>query len=387
MSSRTETFYEVMRRQGLSRRSFLKFCGLTSVALGLGPAWAPRIAEALETKPRIPVIWLHGLECTCCTESFIRSAHPLVKDVVLSMISLDYDDTIMAAAGHQAEAILEEVRETHKGEYILAVEGNPPLKDGGVYCLPGGRPFVDKLTEMAADARAVIAWGSCASWGCVQAAKPNPTQATPVHQVVTDKPVIKVPGCPPIAEVMTGVLTYMLTFERLPQLDRHGRPKMFYAQRIHDKCYRRPHFDAGQYVESWDDEGARKGYCLYKMGCKGPTTYNACSTVGWNEGVSFPIQSGHGCIGCSEDAFWDKGPFYERLTSLEPLAAEGTADTVGATLAALAGGAVAAHAGVSIVKTAADKRDRRNARAAAQAEADRAARARPPADGSDRTDT
>ena len=81
---------------------------------------------------------------------------------------------------------------------------------------------------------------------------------------------------------------------------------MFYSQRIHDKCYRRPHFDAGQFVEAWDDEAARKGYCLYKMGCKGPTTYNACSTVRWNGGVSFPIQSGHGCLGCSEDGFWDK---------------------------------------------------------------------------------
>ncbi|KAA5606275.1 hydrogenase small subunit [Roseospira marina] len=357
MASRTETFYDVMRRQGISRRSFLKFCGLTSAALGLGPAWAPKVAEALETQPRIPVIWLHGLECTCCTESFIRSAHPLVKDVVLSMISLDYDDTIMAAAGHQAEAILDEVRETHRGEYILAVEGNPPLKDGGVYCLPGGRPFKDTLTTMAADAKAVIAWGSCASWGCVQAAHPNPTQATPVHEVVTGTPVIKVPGCPPIAEVMTGVLSYMVTFGTLPELDRHGRPKMFYSQRIHDKCYRRPHFDAGQFVERWDDEGARKGYCLYKMGCKGPTTYNACSTVRWNDGVSFPIQSGHGCLGCSEKDFWDKGPFYERLTTLDPLFVEADADTVGGTAALVAGGAIAAHAGVSIARRTAQRRN------------------------------
>ena len=115
---------------------------------------------------------------------------------------------------------------------------------------------------------------------------------------------------------MTGVVTYITTFGRLPELDRQGRPKMFYSQRIHDKCYRRPHFDAGQFVEQWDDEGARKGHCLYKMGCKGPTTYNACSTVRWNNGVSFPIQSGHGCIGCSEDGFWDKGPFYKRLTNI-----------------------------------------------------------------------
>lgn len=347
-----ETFYEVMRRQGITRRSFLKFCSLTSAALGLGPSLAPRIAHAMETKPRTPVLWLHGLECTCCSESFIRSAHPLVKDVILSMISLDYDDTIMAASGYQAEAIIDEIIEKYKGEYLLAVEGNPPLNEDGMYCIIGGKPFVDQLKHAAEHCKAVISWGSCASWGCVQAAKPNPTRATPVHKVIYDKPVIKVPGCPPIAEVMTGVIAYMLTFDRLPELDRQGRPKMFYSQRIHDKCYRRSHFDAGQFVENWDDENARKGYCLYKMGCKGPTTYNACSTVGWNEGVSFPIQSGHGCIGCSEDGFWDKGGFYNRLTDINQFGVESNADQVGMYAAGAVGAAVAVHAAASAVKRA-----------------------------------
>jgi hydrogenase small subunit len=344
-----ETFYDVIRRQGVSRRSFNKFCALTAASMGMTPAFAGEIAHAMETKPRIPVLWLHGLECTCCSESFIRSAHPLVKDVILSMISLDYDDTIMASAGENAEAILDEIRAEHKGEYIVAVEGNPPLADGGWYCITGGRPFKDKLAEVCADAKAVISWGACASWGCVQAAKPNPTQATPIDQVIKDKPLIKVPGCPPIAEVMTGVLAYILTFERFPELDAQGRPTMFYGQRIHDKCYRRPHFDAGQFVEKWDDAGARQGYCLYKMGCKGPTTYNACSTIRWNDGVSFPIQSGHGCIGCSENNFWDAGPFYERLAQVNAFGAEANANKVGMAAAAAVGVATAAHAGASVV--------------------------------------
>ena len=346
-----ETFYQAMRRQGVTRRSFLKFCSLTATSLGLGSAFVPRIAYALETKPRIPVIWLHGLECTCCTESFIRSAHPLAKDAILSLISLDYDDTIMAAAGHQAEAVLNDIITNNKGNYIVAVEGNPPLNEDGMYCFPGGEPFVEKLRRVSADAKAVIAWGSCASWGCVQAAKPNPTRATPVHQVILDKPLIKVPGCPPIPEVMAAVITYMVTFDQIPQLDRQGRPKMFYGQRIHDKCYRRAHFDAGQFVEAWDDEGARKGYCLYKMGCKGPTTYNACSTIRWNDGVSFPIQSGHGCIGCSEEGFWDKGSFYNRVTAIGAFGVEATADSIGMGVAGAAGAAIAAHAALSAIKS------------------------------------
>ncbi|HQY48144.1 MAG TPA: hydrogenase small subunit, partial [Usitatibacteraceae bacterium] len=279
----TETFYDVLRRQGISRRSFLKFCSLTTASLGLSPTVAPQIAHALENKPRTPVIWIEGLECTCCSESFIRSAHPLAKDAILSLLSLDYHMTLSAAAGEQLRANALETIEKHKGNYILAVEGNPPLNEDGMYCIYYGKPFVETLKKYAKDAKAVIAWGSCASWGCVQAAKPNPTNAVPIDKVITDKPIIKVPGCPPIAEVMTAIVTYVLTFDRIPELDRQGRPKMFYSQRIHDKCYRRPHFDAGQFVEKWDDEAARMGYCLYKIGCKGPTTYNACSTTRWNE--------------------------------------------------------------------------------------------------------
>ena len=348
-----QTFYEVFRQQGISRRSFNKFCSLTAASLGLAPSFAPKIAHAMETKRRTPVIWLNGLECTCCSESFIRSGHPLASDVVLSMLSLDYSHTLMASAGHQAEQILEETLRDSYGEYILAVEGNPPLNEDGMYCIVGGRPFVEQLKEMAAGASAIIAWGSCASNGCVQAARPNPTAATPIHEVIKDKPIVKVPGCPPIPEVMTGVVTYMLTFGRIPPLDRIGRPEMFYGQRIHDKCYRRPHFDAGQFAEAWDDENARKGYCLYKMVCRGPTTYNACSTTRWNGGVSFPIESGHGCIGCSEENFWDNGPFYSRLADIHtPLGVEANADKVGIAAAGLVGAGVAAHAALTALQRA-----------------------------------
>ncbi len=348
----TETFYEVMRRQGITRRSFMKYCSLTATALGLGPAFVPQIAHAMETKPRLPILWLHGLECTCCSESFIRSAHPLAKDVILSMVSLDYDDLIMAAAGVQAEEIIAQTIEKYDGNFILAVEGNPPLNQDGMSCIIAGKPFLEQLKHTAKHCKAIISWGSCASYGCVQAASPNPTRAVPIHKVIHDKPIIKVPGCPPIAEVMTSVITYMLTFERIPELDRQGRPKMFYSQRIHDKCYRRANFDAGQFVERFDDEGARKGYCLYKVGCKGPTTYNACSTIRWNEGTSFPIQAGHGCIGCSEDGFWDQGSWYARLSDIPAFGVESNADKVGMTAAAVVGTATAAHIAASVVKRA-----------------------------------
>lgn len=344
------TYADIFESRGVNRRDFLKFCSLMSVYLGYASTFVPKFVHAMETKPRIPVIWLHGLECTCCTESFIRSAHPITADIILNMISLDYQETLSAAAGHQLEAVRKQIMKEYKGEYILAVEGNAPTKDDGVYCMINGESFTNVLKETAADAMAVIAWGSCASFGCVQNAKPNPTGATPVHKIIKNKPMVNVPGCPPIAEVMTGVITHFLTFGKLPELDRLGRPKAFYGTRIHDKCYRRPYFDAGMFVESFDDEGANKGWCLYKMGCKGPTTFNSCPTVKWNEGTSFPIQAGHPCLGCSEPGFWDNGPFYTQLADVAFLGTNSNANKIGMVAVGAAAAGMAAHAVGTAIK-------------------------------------
>jgi hydrogenase small subunit len=234
--------------------------------------------------------------------------------------------------------------EKYPGKYLMLVEGSVPTADGGVYCCIAGRTALDIVQEAAAGAAALVAWGSCACNGCIQAAKPNPTSATPLHKVVTGKPIIRVPGCPPIGDVMAAVVVHLLAFDRIPQLDGLGRPKAFYSRRVHDTCYRRANYDAGLFVESWDDEGARKGYCLYKMGCRGPMTYNACSVTRWNEGTSYPIQSGHGCIGCSEANFWDNGPFYQHLASFPGFGIESTADKIGMVATAVTAAGVAAHA-------------------------------------------
>jgi hydrogenase small subunit len=219
-----------------------------------------------------------------------------------------------------------------------------PTADGGVYCCIGGRTALDILQEAAAGAKALICWGSCASNGCVQAAKPNPTKATPIHELISGVPMIKVPGCPPIAEVMTGTIVHLLAFDRIPQLDGLGRPEAFYSRRVHDTCYRRPNYDAGLFVNSFDDENAKRGFCLYKMGCRGPVTYNSCGVMRWNGGVSFPIESGHGCIGCSEGNFWDNGPFYRHLPNFPGFGIETTADKVGVVAAAVTVAGIAAHA-------------------------------------------
>jgi len=343
MEKYVPTIRQAMEAKGYSRRDFMLFCGLATAAAGLELTGLTQVIEAFETKPRPPVVWLHFQECTCCSESFIRSSHPIVADVIFDTLSLDYTETLQAASGHQAEKCRDDTIKNNYGKYILLVEGSIPMGGDGAYCMIGGKSAQQILKEAADGAAAIIAWGSCASNGCVQAAKPNPTDATPIHKLV-NKPVINVPGCPPIAEVMTAVVTHVLLFDKIPELDSQGRPKEFYSRRVHDTCYRRPYYDAGMFVESWDDEAARKGYCLYKMGCKGPTTYNACSVTKWNSNLSYPIQSGHGCIGCSEAGFWDNGPFYTQIEGFPGFGIESTADRIGTIAAAATAGGLAVHA-------------------------------------------
>ena len=338
------TYYQEVVRKGYSRRDFVKFASLMTAFIGLEQSAVGQVIHALETKPRMPVIWLHFQECTCCSESFIRSSHPIVADILLDKISLDYSETLMAASGTQAEAALKNTMAKYKGQYLLCVEGSVPLGADGVYCMIGGKTSLQILQEVSEGAAAIIAWGSCASNGCVQAAKPNPTGATPIHKIIKNKPIIKVPGCPPIGEVMAGVIVQYLTFGAIPELDKLGRPKAFYNKRVHDTCYRRPFYDAGLFVETFDDENAKKGYCLYKMGCKGPSTYNACAVTKWNGGTSFPIQSGHPCIGCSEENYWDNGKLYERGSSFAGFGIEANADDLGKVALGLTVAAVGVHA-------------------------------------------
>ncbi len=344
-NKKRDTYLEAIIKQGYSRRDFMKFTTYMAAYMGLQNSAIGQITKALETTPRLPVIWEHYQECTCCSESFIRSDHPIVADILLDKISLDYTETLMAAAGEQAEAAKHATMKKYHGEYILCVEGSIPLGDDGQYCCIAGKTALEQFKEAAEGAKAIIAWGSCASNGCVQSAHPNPTQATPIHKLIKNKPIIRVPGCPPIGEVMAGVIVHVVAFGRLPELDRMNRPKAFYAKRVHDSCYRRAYYDAGLFAETFDDQNAKKGYCLYKVGCKGPMTYNSCGTIKWNNGVSYPIQSGHGCIGCSEDNFWDNGPLYERLTALPGFGIETTADSVGKAVT----GALAVGIGVHAV--------------------------------------
>ncbi|MGO9174434.1 MAG: hydrogenase small subunit [Rhodomicrobium sp.] len=335
----TRTLGELLVERGVSRRAFLKYSSYLATLMALPPSAAEAMAEGLAKARRQAVIWLSFQECTGCTESLTRAFSPTLEDLIFNFISLDYHHTLMAVSGEAAENARLQSMAENKGKYIVMVDGSVPMKDGGVYSTIAGRTNLETLHETAKDAFAVISVGTCAAFGGLPHADPNPTGAVAIQDIVKDKPVINIPGCPPIPDAMTGTVAHILSFGKLPELDDLKRPKAFFGETIHDRCYRRPFYQRGLFAKSFDDEGARKGWCLYEVGCKGPITYNACATLKWNGGVSFPIQSGHGCLGCSEPDFWDKGGFYRPLPT--PLASVREHVTEAAAAGAVLGGAAA----------------------------------------------
>jgi [NiFe] hydrogenase small subunit len=305
-------FYKRLEEKGVSRRDFMRYCTFLTATMGLSSSFVPKVAEVFAApKQRPPVIWLNFAECTGCTEAILRSMYPWIDEIVLELLSIEYHETIMAAAGHQAEENLKAAVEKYKGKFICVVEGAISTKDHGVYGKIGGRTFLQVAKDVIPNALATVCLGTCACFGGVQAAKPNPGGYKGVGDALGIKPV-NVPGCPPNPVNFVGTVVNYLLLGKLPALDELGRPLFAYGKTIHDQCPRRSHFENDEFVLEFGSVEATMGYCLYKMGCKGPDTYNNCPITKFHGGTSWPIQAGHPCIGCSEPDFWDKmTPFYK----------------------------------------------------------------------------
>ncbi len=341
--------------EGFDRRDFLKWASATTAMLMLPASFTPLVAEAAELMNRLPVVWIELQDCAGNSEALLRSDGPKIDEIVLDIISLEFHETLMAPSGHQAEKQLEDAVEHFKGKYILFVEGSVPRGIDGHFGTIGAKAetFLDHLTRLADDAAAVVAVGSCATFGGVPAASPNPTDAVGVMEVVKGKPIVNIPACPANPSNMVGVVLHYVLTGQLPELDSLLRPKFAFGYRIHDNCERRAHFDAGEFVEEWGDTGAKNNFCLYKMGCKGPMTFNNCSIVRYNEGVNWPIGVGRGCIGCSEPDFWDKYAYERPMANANIKAPTGgvekTVDEFGLGLLTAAGIGIGIHAAGSAI--------------------------------------
>lgn len=296
----------------VSRRDFMKLCTAMAATMGLSANASAEMTDALTSPQRPPVIWIGAQECTGCTESLLRATHPTVENLVLDLISLEYHEVLSAAFGEQAEENKHNAMHKYKGQYILVVDGSIPVKDDGIYCMIAGKPVLQHIKEAAKDALAIIAIGSCAAWGGVPSVGGNPTGARSLAEILPGMPVINIPGCPPNPHNFLATVAYIMTYKKLPGMDKLNRPLFAYDRLIHENCYRRPHFDAGRFAREYGDYGHRHGWCLYHLGCKGPETYGNCSILEFCDvgGNNWPVGIGHPCCGCNEKGIgFTKGIF------------------------------------------------------------------------------
>jgi [NiFe] hydrogenase small subunit len=243
----------------------------------------------------------------------LRSTYPYPDDLVLEILSVEYHETIMAAAGQQAEDNLHAAVKKYKNKFVCIVEGAIATKDNGIYGRIAGKTFLEIAQEVVPKAAAVIAIGNCAAFGGIQAAKPNPGGYKGVSDALKVQPV-NLPGCPYNPINLVGTVVNYILMGNIPALDALGRPLFAYGKTVHDQCPRRSHFELGEFVTEFGSPEAALGYCLYEMGCKGPETYNNCPVAKFNDGTNWPVEAGHPCIGCSEPGFWDSmTPFFEPL--------------------------------------------------------------------------
>lgn len=339
-----DAMYELLAARGVSRRDFLAYCGALAVTLGLGEASAPQIAAALEQGAQLkPVIWLAQGLCTGCTESMAQIGFPDVPTIVLELLSVNYWETVMAAAGDSAEKAFADT--VSKGGYLVVVEGAMMRGFDGNACRIAGKPGLEHLRTASQNAEAIIAVGSCAVDGgwikaVPAAAGTDGVGVKDVPDYTNGKKIVNLPTCPVNPEWVVAVIVDYLMLGKLPALDAQGRPTLIYGSTIHDNCPRRGHFENGEFVEAFGTPAEAAGWCLYKMGCKGPQTKTNCPQVRWNRKASWCVESGSPCIGCGSLNWVEtNAPFLERM----PNAAGLRPETLGAVVGAVTVTGLAVH--------------------------------------------
>ncbi len=343
--------------KGISRRDFIKHSASMAALLGLSELYVPQIAAALENAAKKPaVLWLNGSGCTGCTVSLINSEHPTPAEIVLGILSIRYMETVMAASGHVAEKQFEDT--VHEGGYVFVMEGAIPTAENGAYCMIGGKSVMEIAKEAAANSVYNVAVGSCACYGGIPAGDPNPTGCKGLKDVVGGT-VVNIPGCPAHPDWMVGTITHILLFGEVPELDEHGRPKMFFGKVIHENCQRRTGYELGHWVKNFGEEETEMDYCMGGKGCRGPVTHADCPSRLWNSGTNYCIAASAPCAGCVEPDFPDFKDADGKIISLyapipevakykEALEAEVEhKEGMGAGTAAALGAVVGAAAGVA----------------------------------------
>lgn len=251
-------------------------------------------------KKKINLIWLEACGCSGNIISLLNGDAPDVKYFLNEMVDLRYDNSLSQEQGEDAFKNFIDALDT---EFILVVEGAVSLNAGGAYNIIAR--YKDRLisgaeaVKMAGEkAKYVLAVGTCASYGGISAAKPNPSGSTSVGEYL-GKEVINVPGCPSHPDWVMGTIAELILFDKI-DLDSDNRPIIFYGVTIHDFCTRRSFFDNKVFAKSLGDKE-----CMFKLGCRGPITRTDCPTRRWNENINWPVGGNTPCIGCARKGFPD----------------------------------------------------------------------------------
>jgi len=262
---------------------------------------------ALTPDARIPIIWIEAGVCTGCAVSLLGTVEPGIESV-LPLLRLEFQETLMDGSGVNTADRLIETSTELSGRFILIVDGSVSYDDmAGVTVLgvtSAGFELTaqELITQLATRALAVVALGTCASFGGIPSAAPNPGGHGSIARLIpVGKPLVRLPGCPPNPAWIVETLGVALSQgPGALSLDSLGRPKSAYGSLLHDLCPRRAQYDAGNYASAPGDPVK----CLVAVGCKGPTTLADCPSRLWN-GRSSCVAANHPCMGCASPGFPD----------------------------------------------------------------------------------
>ncbi len=357
----------------VTRRDFLKLAGVLGAGFVI-TAYSPGIKKvfAQVQSQNVHLIWIHLGSDSGCSISMLQAYNPdLISSVVDLGLQVDFWQVLMTpdyqigdlgwiTAGYTTEDTSElPIINAAFGSApvdVLVVEGTPQVATppGGVaggYCTVGqynGQDVTgyELLQKLAAKASYVVAVGQCSSFGGIPAGKGNLTGGTSVVNalkmagVSTANPVINMPGCPANPDWTLVTLASVIQGFK-PDLDSLGRPTAFYSETIHDHCPRRGAYDKGDFATVFDDPYG----CLWKLGCKGPITYGACSLTHWNSGTGTCTLAGPMCWGCMNESFPDPptSPFFDEI-ELTPAFFGVNVNDIAIGAAAATAGVIAVHA-------------------------------------------
>jgi hydrogenase small subunit len=289
------------------------------------PDKAIQIPKPIE---EIDVLWITaGLGCDGDTIALTAATQPSIEDFVLGVIpgipKVHFRNPVLAyEVGSDFMKYFYLADEGKLEPFILVIEGSIPnekIKSEGYWAGFGadketGQPITtcEWIDRLASKAWAVMAAGTCATYGGIHAMEGNPTGCMGLADYLgwdwkskADIPIVCVPGCPILPDNFTETLLYLLyqLSGRAPMipLDEALRPTWLFGQTVHEGCDRGGYYEQADFA---DEYGANN--CIVKLGCWGPVVQCNVGKRGWMSGLGGCPNVGGVCIGCTMPGFPDK---------------------------------------------------------------------------------